>query len=387
MQTSTHLNLNSPGIYLQDILPVPDQDLITGVPVFLGVAQIDPRLDVSVSGDPIARMLTLWTQFVQYFGDFLPDSYLGHAVRGFFENGGLFCYVIALRNHSRDALEEGLQVAEPLDRIDLVCAPDVVRNPPDLAIEMQAMILEHCDRMGNRFAILDALNITDATAVAAIVAQKQRLVGDNGALYAPWLKVESVPEYIPPCGHIAGVYALNDRNIGSHRAPANYLLEAVLDISFSFTETDWETLNPPVGSGINCIRSFRSRGIRVWGARTLSQDPNWRYVNIRRIKITFLRWADQHLADVVFEPNNATIWGRLERELTVYCETLWEQGAIQGSTPEEAFYVKCDDETNPPDVRDLGQVVVEIGLAPTTPAEFIVLSLVHGSSGVTLIQS
>lgn len=391
MQTSTHLSLTSPGVYLQDIPPVPGNELMTGIPVFFGVAQINPRLESSVSDQPIAKMFTLWTQFVQYFGDPLTDSstdsYLGHAVRGFFENGGLFCYVIALRDHSREALCDGLQVAETLDRIDLVCAPDVVRNPPLLAIEMQALILEHCDQMGDRFAILDALNVTDLTPVATLVAQKQRLVGDNGALYTPWLKVERVATAIPPCGHIAGIYALSDRTIGSHRAPANYRLEAVLDLSLAFSDDEWLALNPPTGSGINCIQSFKSRGMRVWGARTLSQNPDWRYINIRRMKITLLRWIEHNLADVVFEPNSIAIWGRLERELTVYCESLWNQGALQGSTPEEAFYVQCNDETNPPDVRDRGQVIVEIGLAPTTPAEFIVLSLIHGSSGVTLIQS
>lgn len=396
MQTSTPLNLTSSGVYLQEIPPEPDRSLVTGIPVFLGVTQpishsvsrSEETIAVSsVSGASSVKMLTLWTQFVQYFDDSATESYLSAAVRGFFESGGLCCYVIPLENHSREALEAGLRVAEPLNHIDLVCAPDVVRHPPNLAVEMQAMVLEHCDRMGDRFAILDAFNVTDATVIDTLLAQKRRLIGDNGALYAPWLKVESAANYIPPCGHVAGIYAFNDRTVGSYRAPANYLLEAVLDLSYSFADSHWQTLNPALGAGINCIRSFRSRGIRVWGARTLSQNPDWRYVNIRRTKITLLRWAEQHLADVVFEPNNSTLWGRLSRELTVYCETLWEQGAIQGRTPDEAFYIKCDDETNPPQVRDLGQVMVEIGLAFTTPAEFIVLSIVHGSSGVTLIQS
>lgn len=387
MQTSPHLNLTSAGVYLREIPPDPDRSLVTGIPVFLGVAQTLFHADAAIAVLPIARRLTLWTQFVQYFGDALIESYLGHVVRGFFESGGLCCYVIPLRNHSREALIEGLQIAEPLDRIDLVCAPDIVRNPPNLAVEMQALVLEHCDRMGDRFAILDALNVTDSTAIDALIAQKQRLVGDNGALYTPWLKVESTSEFLPPCGHVAGIYALNDRTVGSHRAPANYRLEAVLDLSFPFADRDWQTLNPAIGSGINCIRSFRGRGIRVWGARTLSQHPDWRYVNIRRLKITLLRWAEQHLADAVFEPNNSAIWGRLSRELTVYCETLWERGAIQGRTSDEAFYVKCDAETNPPERRNLGQVTVEIGLAFTAPAEFIVLSIVHGNNGVTLIQS
>ena len=138
---------------------------------------------------------------------------------------------------------------------------------------------------------------------------------------------------------------------------------------------------------MNFLRSFPSRGIRVWGARTLSQNPEWRYVNIRRLKITMRRWIEHHLTGVVFEPNEPGLWDRLKRELTVYCESLWEQGALQGNFPEEAFYIQCDEEINPPAVQDRGQVVVQIGLAPTTPSEFLVLSLIHGSNGVTLIQS
>jgi phage tail sheath protein FI len=135
-----------------------------------------------------------------------------------------------------------------------------------------------------------------------------------------------------------------------------------------------------------CVHEL-SDPIRVWGARTLSKNPEWQYINIRRLKITVLRWAERNLVDAAFEPNNDSLWGRLERELTVYCESLWEQGAIHGETPEAAFYVKCDEETNPPEIRNTGQVITEIGLAPTTPSEFIVISLVHGSSGVKFVES
>ncbi|MEB3360463.1 MAG: phage tail sheath subtilisin-like domain-containing protein [Synechococcales bacterium] len=385
MQTSTPLALTTPGVYLQEVPLRPERGLVTGVPVFLGLAQPSSLQNVPLSANPLPgpKMLTLWTQFGQYFNP-LPKSYLARAVRGFFENGGRCCYVLPLRENTLAELQAGLQVVEVLDRVDLICAPDVVQNSPEEAIEMQAAILEHCDRMGDRFAILDVFSGTD---LGAIAHQKQRLIGDNGALYAPWIKVENVPGYLPPCGHIAGVYARSDRETGPHHAPANYVLEGVLDLSFLFSDTAWRALNPDVGSGVNCIRSFRSRGIRVWGARTLSQNPEWRYVNIRRLKITLLRWVEHNLADAMFEPNNPMLWGRLERELSIYCESLWEQGALQGDTAEEAFYVKCDEETNPPEVCQAGQVVVEIGLAPTIPAEFIILSLVHGSNGVTFAQT
>ncbi|MDH6067018.1 phage tail sheath subtilisin-like domain-containing protein [Chrysosporum ovalisporum APH033B] len=384
MQTSTHLNLTAPGVYLQDIPAIPGQDLLTGVPVFLGVAGVN---NFPENHHPVPQMLTLWTQFVQYFGKPLPNSYLAHAVRGFFENGGRLCYVVGLKNQTLAELQRGLQSIEPLDIIDLVCGPDVLQNSPEEALEMQRAILEHCDTMGDRFAILDAFNISKTEDIKVLKAQQQGLIGDNGALYTPWLKLENASCNIPPCGHIAGIYARNDSQVGVYRAPANYLLEGVLDLSFLFSDVHWQILNSATGGGVNCIRSFRSRGIRVWGSRTLSQNPEWQYINIRRLKITILRWVERHLIDAVFEPNNTDLWVRIERELTVYLETLWEQGAIQGETTEEAFYVKCDAQTNPPEIRNTGRIITEIGFAPTTPSEFIVISLVHGSSGVKFVES
>lgn len=408
MQTSTHLNLIAPGVFLQEIPALPGKDLLTGVPVFLGFHEVKnfPKNNL-----PVPKMLTLWTQFDLHFTKPLPKkllqksqsiagilpapkelfekptSYLGDAVRGFFENGGRLCYVVALKDCTLLELQNGLEAIESLDAIDLVCAPDIMQNSQTVAIEMQNSVLEHCDRMGDRFAILDSFNVPNIEDIKALKTQQQRLIGNNGAIYAPWLKIENASCYIPSCGHIAGIYARSDRQVGVYGAPANYLLEGVLDLSLLFGDRDWEILNSGMGAGVNCIRSFRSRGIRVWGARTLSQNPEWQYVNIRRLKITVLRWAERNLADAVFEPNNIALWGRIERELTVYCESLWRQGALHGDTVEEAFYVKCDEETNPPELRNTGQVVTEIGLAPTTPSEFIVISLVHGSSGVKFVES
>ena len=187
-----------------------------------------------------------------------------------------------------------------------------------------------------------------------------------------------------PCGHVAGTYASSDRQVGVHGAPANIRLEEVLDLSLSLTPADLELLNPISGNGVNCIRSLRGRGIRVWGVRTLSNMSEWQYVNVRRLFLTFRRWADRNLADTVFEPNAFPLWIRLQRELSVYCESLWRQGALQGSVPQEAFYVNCDATTNPTELREIGQVTAEIGLAPTIPSEFIRLLLVQSSSGITI---
>jgi len=383
--------LTAPGVILQDIALIPRDALMTGVPIFLGVTPIHSHQLLEFSATP--KMLTLWTQFLQQFARYPVSDYLTHAVRGFFENGGRLCYVLLLPNASQDnpddisfaltmdTLGQGLQAIEALNTIDLVCVPDIMQSTSTSEImQLQALVLEHCDRLGDRFAILDSLNTAN---LDEINQQRQQLIGNNGAIYGSWIMVETVSFPIPPCGHIAGIYAQNDRESGVHRAPANYVLNGVLDMSVAISASDWQRLNVEHGAGVNWIHSFKSRGIRVWGARTVSQIAGYQYVNVRRLIITVLRWAEHNLMGIVFEPNDISLWTRIARELTVYCESLWQKGALQGQELEEAFYVKCDSETNPVEVRNVGQVVAEVGLAPTTPAEFIVISLVHGNSGIT----
>ncbi|BAY84782.1 phage tail sheath protein fi-like protein [Calothrix parasitica NIES-267] len=365
-----------PGISLNHIVPTPESELLTGVPVFFGLAS---------SGNNEPKKLTLRTQFDQYVSQIKGgegEGYLYNAIKGFFENGGRLCYVVALKNNSLDALKQALEASELLENTDLICVPDIMlMSDADKVIKMQQAVLEHCEYMGNRFAILDALNVND---VEKLDWQRKKFSSHYGALYAPWLKVENRSDFIPPCGHIAGIYANSDSTGGVHHAPANIELEDVLNLSFSLTPREQEQLNPQNQAGINCIRSFRGRGMRVWGVRTLSPLPDWKYVNVRRLFLTFGRWANLNLADTVFEPNTFSLWIRLQRELSVYCESLWLQGALKGTVPQEAFYVKCDEETNPPENREMGKLVAEVGLAPTIPGEFIQLLLVQTSSGISI---
>ncbi|ODG98619.1 phage tail protein [Nostoc sp. KVJ20] len=367
----TTLEPKIPGISLNYVVPTPQPELLTGVPVFFGLTSLKEGVN-----EP--KKLTLATHFQQYFGQ--AKGYLADAIKGFFENGGRLCYVIALSDNTLKALQQGLETSEVLENVDLVCVPDIMLGSDAEVIQKQQAILKHCEQMGDRFAILDALND-----VGKLNDQRKRLSSQNGALYAPWLKVEFRVDPIPPCGHIAGIYATCDRTVGVHGAPANIPLAGVLDLSFPLTPTDQEQLNPKNAAGVNCIRSFQGRGMRVWGVRTLSPIAEWQYVNVRRLFLTFGRWVNRNLADTVFEPNAFPLWVRLQRELSVYCESLWRQGAIQGALPQEAFYVKCDAETNPPENREMGQVIAEVGLAPTIPGEFIQLLVVQSSSGITLI--
>ncbi|WP_448574200.1 phage tail sheath family protein [Trichothermofontia sp.] len=375
---ASHLHL--PGVYREEVFLQPPPDFVTGVPVFVGYADRGPL--------NVPQRLTLWPQFAQQFGPPVAGSYLADAVHGFFSNGGRLCYVLRLGDWPplAEALATALDVLGAFPEFDLLCVPDLMRGNPSASQvqRLQQVILENCDRWGHCFAILDALPVTLTTALSQILNQRQQLRGINAALYAPWIKTEQ-GRVVPPCGHVAGTYAQGDREVGVHHAPANRRLEDVMDLMPNLTDADQTLLNPTdENAGVNCLRALPGRGMRIWGARTVSNDALWRFVNVRRLFITVGRWADRTLADVAFEPNDFRLWIRIERELTAYLESLALQGAFQGQSAQDAFYVKCDEETNPPEIRAAGQVITEIGLAPTIPREFIIVRLIHGETGVVL---
>lgn len=407
MVSLSYSDLTVPGIFLEKQVPAAPPELMVGVPVFIGFVQPFTPADAAANREYLALLqpqpLGLWPEFLQLQRAFhgATDQRLGgflvDAVQGFFENGGRLCYVYLIQAVSPPGVEVlslGLKALEVLPDIDLVCAPGLMDGalPASTLQALQAVILEHCETMGDRFAILDAQNgppeAVEQQRDALSQAEGDWARGSYGALYFPWLKVEGrpagQPRAIPPCGHVAGSYARCDRTAGVHHAPANLPLAGVLDLTVNLSDEEQARLNPGDRAGVNCIRAFRGRGLRVWGARTLSPDPQWQYINVRRLVITVGRWIHLHLADAVFEPNDMALWRRLERELGVYCEALWRQGALQGTTAQEAFFVRCNADTNPPSLREVGQVGVELGLAPTLPGEFIRLLLIHGESGVTL---
>ena len=375
----------APGVYRQDVFPAPEPTLLTGTPVFLGRAG---------KGTPnVPVMLTLWPQLSATFGAPLADGALARAVRGFFENDGLLCYVVRLDDNitsSLNRLRAGLDAISAMEGVDLVCAPDIVAPYSEAApnvdavVAMQTEVLNHCRRSGDRFAILDGVLSSDT---AVIENQRSRLNSDFGALYFPWLWVtregKQAAGCVPPCGHVAGIYSRSDQGVGVHKAPANEVTRGVLDLRVDLTDAQQGRLND---RGVNCLRSFPGRGIRIMGARTLSNDPNWTYVNVRRLFVTIGRWLERFMTEITFSTNDVRLWVRILRELTAYLEDLFHQGMLKGRTPGEAFYVKCDGETNTPDVIDAGMVVTEIGLAAAVPGEFIVVRVIHGASGVNVVQ-
>ena len=172
---------------------------------------------------------------------------------------------------------------------------------------------------------------------------------------------------------MAGIYARVDTNRGVHKAPANEPVLGALGLKYQLSKAHQDGLNP---QGVNCIRDLNGN-IRVWGARTIGGDKNgeWKYINVRRLFLYLRKSIDQGTQWVVFEPNDRNLWAKITRNITAFLTNVWRDGALFGSTPQEAFYVKCDDETNPPEVRDLGQVITEIGVAVVKPAEFVIFRI------------
>ena len=190
------------------------------------------------------------------------------------------------------------------------------------------------------------------------------------------------PIFMPPSGHIAGIWARNDDTRGVHKAPANEVVRGAISLELNITKGEHDQLNPVA---VNCIRSFPGQGIRVWGARTLSSDPEWRYLNVRRLFNFVEESISRGTNWVVFEPNDSEAVGLgASARSTTFLRRVWRDGALFGQTPAEAFFVKCDEENNPPENRDAGILTVEIGIAPVKPAEFVVFRISQFSGGAGL---
>jgi len=237
-------------------------------------------------------------------------------------------------------------------------------------------MINHCERMKDRVAILDAPPGIKPQEIENWRKNVVRYDSYYAALYYPWIRifdpVAGKSALIPPSGHIADIWARNDATRGVHKAPANEVVGGALDVEFQITKGEQDGLNP---AGINCIRAFTGRGIRVWGARTLSSNPSWNYLNVPRLFNMVEKSVNNGTQWVVFEPNDMALWQHIIRSCTAFLTIIWRSGALFGATPQEAFYVKCDAETNPPEARDLGMVTTEIGIAPVKPAEFVIFRI------------
>lgn len=329
------------------------------------------QLSPSVNSGEV-KLCTNFSEFKKFFGDFSNDegqNTLAHAVYGFFRNGGTRCFVVWVK--AEKDLDQALDVFEAIDEIAIVAAPGLTSKT---ALDK---INAHCRLLGDRFAIFDAAE--DIT-LDKLKPGNDELLGnsDYAALYHPWIQVfdpmTNGLKFVPPSGHVAGIYARVDNVRGVHKAPANEPILGAVGLKQEISKIKQGPLNE---DGINCIRNLNGN-IRIWGARTLGagkDNPDFKYINIRR-QFNYLRESiDEGTQWVVFEPNNAELWARIRRNITAFLTNEWRKGALFGTTPQEAFFVKCDAETNPIESRKLGQVVTEVGVAVIEPAEFVIFRI------------
>lgn len=285
----------------------------------------------------------------------------------------------------------GMGGLEAVEQITMLCAPDLMAAYQQGALDgdgvkaIQLAMIAHCERMGDRVAILDPLPEMNAQQALNWRTNDAGYDSKYAALYYPWIQVAnptpgaaSPTILVPPSGHMAGIWARSDGERGVHKAPANEVIRGVIGLPINITNSEQSQLNP---AGINCIRSFPGRGIRVWGARTLSSDPAWRYLNVRRLFNYVEKSLENGTQWVVFEPNDYALWQRVKRDVSAFLKRVWMDGALFGQTPEEAFFVKCDAENNPPETRDVGQLIIDVGIAPVKPAEFVIFRISQFTPG------
>jgi phage tail sheath protein FI len=395
----------TPGIYVEEIPggARPIQAVGTSTAGFVGVAP-----------DPTAHLneivaINNWSQFLR---EFVPDNGvstpLSHGVFGFFLNGGTRCYVVntgankPITGTGRN--RQGIDLFEEVDEIAIVAAPGFT-DPASYEA-----LLAHCEKLKDRVAILEAPgkvdNIDLLTKVATATTTKPPEGGtpagggapanpglkprqsDNGfgAFYFPNIVVRDPLSNdlveAPVSGHIAGIWARSDATRGVHKAPANEPVRGALNLTYRLTSEEQGELNQ---NGVNCLRLFAREGIRVWGARTLAAGASeWRYLNVRRLFNMIEESIAVSTRWIVFEPNDRTLWKSIRRDVSAFLTRIWRDGGLMGATPEEAFFVLCDEETNPPEVIDAGQVVTLIGIAPVKPAEFIIFRITQTSSGAEI---
>jgi uncharacterized protein len=380
--------------------------------------------EFDIKADPFeTKFCTNFTEYTQRFGTFSaykneadqdysnPDKWifspyfpghhaLTHAVNGFFKNGGTKAYVARIENVGD--LEKVLEKFRSIDDLAIITAPGLPRNS-----DTWEALMSHAENRENCFAILDAPDVVNDGNDEDLYIQKLSYsstesvlprTSKNAAFYFPHIEVvdpakqlqDSDPQrmvgpkyrgrtYVAPSGHLAGIYARTDAERGVHKAPANCVVRGALEVKYYISKPIQEELNP---QGVNALR-IMNNAVTVWGARTVGGDANaeWKYVPVRRLFLFLQKSIELGTQWIVFEPNDEALWGKIRLNITAFLTNVWRTGALFGSTAEQAFYVKCDAELNPPEVRDLGQVITEIGVAIVRPAEFVIFRITQ-STGI-----
>jgi uncharacterized protein len=384
----------TPDIYVEEVPagPRPIEAVGTQTAAFVGVA---PKRDAHRNE---SFAVNSWLQFSsEYLEQNSQSTPLSNGVFGFFQNGGSRCFVVNIAQNA--SVTTGLDLLAAEDEVAMVAAPGYI----DAAA--YDALLGHAETQLDRVAILDAPlrveQVSDFDRVLTGITgragsksagedkpgRRPRISkGGYGALYFPGIAIrdplsgERVEVY--PSGHMAGIWARSDATRGVHKAPANEVVRGAVDVTQRVTRQEQGVLN---ALGVNCIRYFPREGILVWGARTLDAAASeWRYLNVRRL----FNMIEESIAEatrwIVFEPNDRQLWKSIKRDIGAFLTRVWRDGALMGRTPQEAFFVKCDEETNPPEEIDAGRVIAIVGIAPVKPAEFVIFRISQHAGGVEI---
>ena len=345
----------APGVYVEEVqFPCsPIQGVSTSTAGFVAVTGRGPLLG------PLFSFLDFERVATPNLGVNLPL-----AVRGFFENGGQQCFISQIA--ATDPLETGL-VALDARAVSIICCPD------DSTVQNSAAAMAaHCEQRKDRICILQS-----PQPIIPVATHQPPVRSTYAAYYYPWITVTSLDGSstvtIPPSGHIAGVYAQTDSTRGVWAAPANVQLVGVDALSQDLTAAESDALN---SRSVDVIRTFPAQGIRVWGSRTTtSQDSEYKYVPVRRFMIFLEQSIAKGLQWAVFEPNGPALWAVVRSSIENFLRSVWKQGALQGSTRQEAFFVRCDLTTMTQNDLDNGRLVCIVGVAPVAAAEFVIIQI------------
>lgn len=290
-----------------------------------------------------------------------------------------------------EAAQTGFYAFDSVDDINILATPGTTIRSVMLAG------MTYCENRKDCFFVgelppsaLTVTEVLDFKRATGSFAGEQAFNSKYGALYWPWIRMQDPltgkPIAVPPSGAVIGSYAATDIKRGVHKAPAGIedgFLNSAVGIEKIVTKGEHDLLNP---QGVNVIRSFPGLGIVIWGARTTSADPEWRYINVRRLFLFLEESIEEGTQWVVFEPNDPVLWKRIVRNISAFLRIQWLEGKLVGNKPEEAFFVKCDEETNPPESVDLGRVITLIGVAPSKPAEFVIFRISQSRGGSSVAE-
>jgi phage tail sheath protein FI len=367
-----------PGVFVQEVAAAtkPIAGVSLSTTAFIGVAH------KGTQNEPI--LISSYAQFEQHFGDrsaivqadgSRAVNYLAYAAQGFFNNGGKKLYVVRIATASIKAYQQALHILEPTADIGMVALPGYSTLPVKEYAGLTQILVQYAEKRRDRMILIDPPPASDQQQLLSI---RNMVNSSFAAIYAPWLMVRDRHSKralaLPPSGFVAGVIARVDATRGIYKAPANEVIQRIVGLERNITETEQSVLNP---QGVNVLRSLPDRSYRIWGARTASAEPEWKYLSVRRYFTYLEKSIEQGTAWAVYEPNTQALWSNLRGVVENFLLSEWRKGALQGSKPDQAYFVRIDRSTMTQNDIDQGRVIMLVGFAPLKPAEFVLLRIMQ----------